>query len=165
MTHDELVDYVMAMDGRMSRMLKVGTVEDVTPGEQKARIRMGGSDDEPFLGPSVPYSQAAVGLTVHTPVTKGQQMLMISPGGDFRQGGLIPLTFSDENKSPSAKGDENVVTFGQATITLRGNQLNVKLGGLNVDLSTDGATISIGGTTFKLSSGGIEATASKYDWK
>jgi phage baseplate assembly protein V len=62
--------------------------------------------------PWVPYGQIAGKYKQHRPPTVGQQLWMMSPDGEFRQAMVLPMTWSDDNKSPSEKGDEHVTTFG-----------------------------------------------------
>ena len=144
------------IERRFDGMVKQGTVAEVDPKAGTVRIRYGGTDDEPFLSPPVPYAQTAGALKVHAPPSKGQQMTVLSGSGDFRQGLAVPMTWSDSNKSPSEKGDENVLTFGSATVELRGDEIVVKVPRLLIDCA---------GTTFELSAAGLKAVAPDFDFK
>lgn len=53
----------------------------------------------------------------------------------------MPLTWSDANASPSVAGDENVITYGAATITLKGDSLRLDVGGSYIDISAGGIKI------------------------
>jgi phage baseplate assembly protein gpV len=110
-------------------MMRHGTVEQVDAKKQRLRIRLGeGDEGAPFLGPWVPYAQIAGDLKLHAPPSKGQQMTMLNPTGDFRQAVAIPLTWSDRNQSPSEKPDEHVLTFGSVRVTLKESELEFKVG-------------------------------------
>lgn len=143
------------IERRQDGMVKQGTVAEVDPKAGTVRIRYGGTDEEPFLSPPIPYTQTAGALKVHAPPSVGQQMTVISGSGDFRQGLAVPMTWSDANKSPSEKGDENVITFGALTIEARGDELVVKIPRL---------LIECGGTTLELSGAGLRAVAPDYDF-
>jgi len=125
----ELVVRIAELERRFANMMRHGTVEQVDAKKQRLRIRLGeGDDGAPFIGPWVPYAQIAGDLKLHTPPSKGQQMTMLNPTGDFRQAVAIPLTWSDRNQSPSEKPDEHVLTFGSVRVTLKESELEFKVG-------------------------------------
>lgn len=146
----DLFARVADLERRLSRMVTEGTVHpgSTDPKAGTTRLRIGGSDDAPFLSPPVRYAQVAGALKLHSPPSDGQQMTIFSPGGDMSQGTALPMSWSDANKSPSDKGDEHVMTFGEVTVTLKGSSVLVQ----------------VGGTSFELSTGGIKAVASDYQW-
>lgn len=137
-----------ALEKRVAGMVRHAPVEEVNSGEGWARFNLGEGDNGPLLSDKVAYAQIAGGLKLHAPPTKGQQMTIFAPGGDMRQAVALPMTWSDQNKSPSDKADENVLTFGAVKIVLKG----------------DSVTVTVGGTSFEISSGGIRATADDYQF-
>ncbi len=141
----ELFARVGELERRYSSTIKHGTVAEVDPGKQLVRLKMGGTDAEPFVGPWVPYAQIAGALKVHTPPSAGQQMTIFAPGGDFRQAVALPMTWSNSNPSPSDKGDEHVLTFGSVRIDLKGQSLKLTVGGVSLTISGDGFAFE-GGT-------------------
>jgi hypothetical protein len=94
-------------------------------------------------------------------------MTVLNGSGDFRQGLALPMTWSDSNKSPSEKGDENVLTFGNFRIELRGDELRITVGGFIVSLTADGAFFTVGGITHAISGNGVETKGGtvKHDEK
>jgi len=137
-----------ALEKRVAGMIRHAPVEEVNPAEGWVRFDLGEGDNGPLLSPKVLYAQIAGGLKAHTPPTKGQQMTIFAPGGDMRQAVALPMTWSDQNKSPSDKGDENVLTFGSVTVVLKGESVKV----------------TVGGTSFEIYSDGIRATAADYQF-
>lgn len=135
---DELVARIGDLERRTRNMFRHGTVAEVDAANGTVRLKIGEKDGKPFLSPAIPQAQFAGALKVHSPASVGQQMTLISPNGDFRQAVALPMTWSDQNASPSDKADENVLTFGSATITLRGDSLVVSVGGSSVTISGDG---------------------------
>lgn len=132
----DLIARVADLERRHAGQFRHGTVEEVDAAKQRCRLKLGeGEDGTPFLGPWVPYAQLAGAMKAHVPVSKGQQMTLMSPTGDFRQAIAVPFTFSESNPSPSDKADENVMTYGSWTITLKENDLIVK--GPNVKVEAD----------------------------
>ncbi|MBB4042016.1 hypothetical protein GGR34_003701 [Microvirga flocculans] len=103
---------VAELKRRFENSQRVGVVKEVDPAKGRVRLQVGGTDGEPFLTPWVPYAQVAGDLKIHSPPSIGQQMILICPDGDFRQGMALPFTFSKQNPSPSDKGDEHVTEFG-----------------------------------------------------
>ena len=164
MEYDELIRRVVELERRLASQIRNGTVHSVDPVAKTARLRIGGTDDDPFLSPPVPYAQTAGALKIHTPPSIGQPMTMLSPSGDHRQASLIPATWSDANPSPSDKGDEHILTFGSVKIAVRGTQVRLDIGGASLDVTDSKMTLTVGGTSVELSGGGLAANASGYDW-
>ena len=141
----ELALRVAELERRLSDIFRHGTVEQVDAQKQLARIRLGqDAEGKPFIGPWVPYAQIAGALKLHTPPSVGQQMTMLNPTGDFRQAVALPMTWSDQNPSPSDKQNEHVLTFGSVRIELKGESLKITVGGHSVEISSSG-TVFTGG--------------------
>ncbi|MEE9923976.1 MAG: phage baseplate assembly protein V [Brucella anthropi] len=151
----EMAARIADLERRMNSIVRHGTVAEVDPAKGAVRVQIGGTDDKPFLSPWLPYGQVAGALKVHSPPSVGQQMTVVSPTGDFRQAVAMPMTWSDKNASPSNKGDENVLTFGDAKIELRGGEIIV---------TVPRFLIRCGGTMFELTGNGIRAVASDYQF-
>ncbi len=140
---------LVALEERVAKTFNFGKVTKVDPKTRRARMRLGGEDDKPYLSPEIPYAQTAGALKFHNPPSEGQQVMMISPDGDHRLAVMIPMTFSDDNPSPSEKGDEHVATFGDVTITMKGNEFTAKRGELEVSLGSDNKVTVKGPAVFK----------------
>jgi phage baseplate assembly protein gpV len=144
----ELASRVADLERRFSGVMRHGTVEEVDPGKQIVRVKFGeDKDGKPFLSPWVPYAQIAGALKVHTPPTKGQQMTTMSPTGDWMQAVALPMHWSDQNPSPSSNGDENVLTYGNVRITVKDDLVQINVGGVSVNISSDGVAITGGKVT------------------
>lgn len=126
---------------RLDNMHKHGRVEEVDAKARTVRLRIGGTDDQPLLSPHIPYAQFAGALKVHTPPSKGQQMTLLSPTGDFRQAIAMPFTWTNSNPSPSEKPDENVMTFGDWRLTLDGEKLEATKGETTLRLTGESAHV------------------------
>lgn len=139
----ELVLRVSELERRLANIFRHGTAEQVDPEKQLVRMRLGeDANGQPFVGPWVPYAQIAGALKVHTPPSQGQQLTMLNPTGDMRQAIAMPMTWSEANPSPSTKGDEHVLTFGNVRIDLKGGSLKITVGGHSVEISGDGTVFS-----------------------
>lgn len=112
------------------RALRVGPVE-VVDAERGFRIKLGaGEDGRPFLSPFYPHPESGGATSTWAPLSKGQIVGVINPGGDPRRGIIIRGGFSGSNPPPSQNLDENVVTFGGVKITI------AKDGGVTIDAAT-----------------------------
>lgn len=144
----ELLNRVNELERRVSGLMRHGTVHEVDPAKQVMRLRLG--DDvkgQPFLSPWIPYAQIAGALKVHTPPSVGQQYTAMSPTGDWQQAVGVPLTWSNDNPSPSDKGDEHVLTFGQVKVTIKEQLLQIEVGSTKWELIPAG---------FRQTGGGME---------
>ncbi len=156
----EIAARVAELERRVAGVMRHGVVAEVDPEKQRVRLDFGPSHggEGKFLSPWVPYAQFSGALKVHTPPTVGQQLTAMSPTGDFRQAVAIPLTHSDQNPSPSGAGDQNVVTYGNVTMTVANDLVQVKVGGLTFELTGAKAEITVGGVAFKVSGSGVDIT-------
>jgi phage baseplate assembly protein gpV len=155
----ELASRVAELERRFSGTMRHGTVEEVDPAKQIVRLKFGKDvDGKPFLSPWVPYAQIAGALKVHTPPTKGQQFTLLSPTGDWQQAVALPLTWSDNNKSPSGNGDENVLTYGNVRATIKDDLTQVLVGGTEFEITSDLVKIKVGGVEVKISGDGVAIT-------
>lgn len=148
---------------RFDGLVRQGTVHSVDAKNGTVRVRIGGTDDDPVLSPSIPYSQTAGALKVHSPPSIGQQMTVLSGSGDFRQGLAVPMTWSDKNGTPSDKGDENVITYGNFRAELRGDELLITIGGFSISMKESGATFTVGGVTHAITATGVSTLGGKVE--
>ncbi|MCR6672198.1 baseplate assembly protein [Devosia ginsengisoli] len=113
------------------RALRVGPVAVVDP-EKGFRIKLGdGADGQPYLSPFYPHPESGGATSTWAPLSEGQIVGVINPGGDPRRGVLLRGGFSDANPPPSQSLDENVLRFGQVKLTIG------KDGALTIDAATN----------------------------
>lgn len=134
---------IAALERRVAGMIRHGRVAEVNAAEGWVRLDLGPGDDGPYLSPKVPYGQFAGALKVHTPPSVGMNMTLISPTGDTRQAIALPMTWSDQNASPSDSAAENVVTFGDVRMTLADDGVRIEVGGF--ELLVSGAGLAMAG--------------------
>ncbi|WP_244521401.1 phage baseplate assembly protein V [Bauldia litoralis] len=144
----EIIARVAELERRIAGMVRHGTVEEVDPARHRVRLNFGNDvDGDPFLSPWIPYAQVAGALKIHAPPSKGQQFSLLAPAGDWQQGVALPFTWSNQNPSPSESGNENVLTFGDARISVKDDRLAIDVGGVALNITGDGVTISGGEVT------------------
>jgi phage baseplate assembly protein gpV len=158
----ELAARIAELERRFSGVMRHGTVEEVDAGKQRVRLNFGKDmGGEPFLSPWVPYAQIAGALKVHTPPSKGQQFTALSPNGDWQQAVALPMTWSDQNKSPSSKGDENVLTYANVTVTIKDDLSKVVVGAASLNVASAAVTIKVGGVNVEITDAGVAITGGK----
>lgn len=114
-------------------------------GRWLVRLKIGGTDHEPFLSPWIPYSSAnggPQGLNVHHVPATGEQLTMLSPAGDFRQAVAVPLFWSDDHPAPSDKANALVVTHSLFRLEIESGVLTVECEKFNL-IGRDGNVISM----------------------
>ena len=129
------------------RKLRVGKVTDVDTKKHLYRQEIGVDDEgNPVKSPWRPYSQEAGKRKRHSPPSVGQQMLLVSPGGDFSQGVGIPWGWSNDNPSPSTD-DDQVETFGSVKIRNDGKGFSISIGEVSLSVSSAGVAFKGGKVT------------------
>lgn len=141
---------ISELERRLENSARQGKVAEVDPEKGLARLEVGVDGGKPQLGPWVRYAQMAGALKVHTPPTVGQTYMQVAPGGDFEQAVLLPLGWSESNKSPGKTADPVGTygalkfTVGTDTLTLSVPKLLLECGGSTFELTGDGLTLAAG---------------------
>lgn len=144
----ELAARIAELERRFSGVMRHGTVEEIDTARHRVRLNFGKDiEGRHFLSPWVPYAQVAGALKVHTPPSKGQQFTALSPNGDWQQAVAIPMTWSNQNASPSNAGNEHVLTFGGVRLTVCEQSLEAQVDGVTLKVTSDGVTITGGKVT------------------
>ena len=163
--HADLAAAHQDLKDRHERMFRPGTVASVDPNAHTYRHVLGLDENgNQILSPPRPYSQHAGQLKLHNPPSVGQQMLLISPDGDFEQGIGMPYGWSNANASPSTSGSTIAGIFAGISFSLNGSALaltaNVTLTGnltQTGNLSVSG-NVGASGGTFQHNSHDVGAT-------
>ena len=158
----ELASRVAELERRFSGAMRHGTVEEIDAARQRVRLNFGKDvDGKPFLSPWVPYAQIAGALKVHTPPSKGQQFTLLSPAGDWQQAVALPMTWSDQNQSPSSKGDENVLTYGNVKVKIKDDLVQVDVSGTEFEITSGRVLIKVGGVAVEITRSGVAIIGGK----
>lgn len=138
----DLLMRIADLEYRIANMSQFAPVHSVDAASGTCRLRLGGSDTEPVLSASIRYSQQMGALSIHTPPSPGQQMLLIQNAGNAEQAVAIPFSQSNKAPSPSTNADENVISYGDYTLTLRDDGLHIR--GPNVTVESE--NVALGGS-------------------
>lgn len=123
--------------------LKVGPVEQVDA-KKGYRLKLGeGPDGQPFLSPWYPHPESGGATGTWAPLSKGQIVGVINPGGDPRQGVLIRGGFSGVNPPISESLGENKFQFAGATITVSNGEVTITAGKVTIegDVQINGSSL------------------------
>jgi phage baseplate assembly protein gpV len=121
----QLLREVAELKRIMPNIVKRGVVYEVDAKKWRVRLNYAAEGEAPILGPWIPWREHGGAFKSWFPPSVGQLAVTFNPVGDQRQGEAWPIGFSDQNKQPSEKGDENVITFGPWRISLDGNALSI----------------------------------------
>jgi hypothetical protein len=105
-----LIHTVAELQKQMSNMVRMGTVHEVKSGgrERKMRIKLGeGEDGKPILGPWQHSASDRGGHAEEEQFKKGQNVVMISPAGDFRQAHVMPAAENNQRGRPDHATDDS----------------------------------------------------------
>lgn len=143
----QLLSRIAEVERKLDSMFRHGPVQErrKIDGRWFVRLKIGGTEQEPFLSPWIPYSSAnggPEGLNVHRVPAKGEQLTMLSPAGDFRQAVAVSLFWSDNHPAPSDKAEALVVTHPLFRLEIENGVLTIECERLNL-VGRDGSGISM----------------------
>lgn len=141
--HDVIVG--MALDVAMLKTafgnaIKAGPVAEVDKAKGY-RIRLGGSDEKPFLSPWYPHPETG---KTSVPLKVGQVVGIINPSGDPRKGFLLRGGYSADHASPNEDMAANVFSDAGVTVKVANGALTIAAGGVTVEISGAGLTVNGG---------------------
>ena len=127
----EALTRIAEIERKIDNLFRHGPVAErkKIEGRWFVRMRIGGSDEEPFLSPWVPYvspNGGPEGLNVHRVPKEGEQLTLLSPAGDFQQGVATSLFWSDKHPPPSDDPDAVVITHPKFKLTLKDGNLTIE---------------------------------------
>ena len=137
----EVLTRVAELERKLDSMFRHGPVHErkKIEGRWFVRLKVGGTGDEPFLSPWIPYSSAnggPQGLNVHRVPAEGEQLTMLSPAGDFRQAVATSLFWSDDHPPPSEDEDAVTITHPKFRLDLKDGTLKIETSE-NVDIKSN----------------------------
>ncbi|MFN7156626.1 MAG: phage baseplate assembly protein V, partial [Acidovorax sp.] len=153
---------------RMENLARVGTVEEVRT-TKPARVRIRSGDMVTNWLPWVAGRAGGAAGAMWWPPVKGEQVLMLAPGGDLNNAMVLPGAFSD--KMPQ-NGDNPAMfrmDFGGGAYmehdAINGNfrleamaSIHIQCMGSSITISEDGITMQGAGGTATLNSEGLKVT-------
>jgi len=134
------------IDRRMQGLVRIGVVTAVDASAARARVSLGGEAVSAWL----PWlAERAATISVWAPVSVGEQVLVLAPGGDTAQGVIVGSLFSAARAAPSTDAAEHRLQLGDASISVRDGAIEISAGGTVVTIGGGGmgvnATVSVSG--------------------
>jgi phage baseplate assembly protein gpV len=151
---DGLRRRITELERRQRGQMRTGVVDEVDPGNGRARVRLLDSDP-PFVTGWIPWSEPTAGANrTHNPPSVGQQVMLFSESGDLHDAVIHGSLNSTAHPRPSGAGDEHVLlAVGDARIAVSGggSSLALTVGGVTLTLTSaglvvDGGQVSHNGT-------------------
>jgi phage baseplate assembly protein V len=138
----EMVRRIADLERRLDNSVIHGTVDQVDYDKGVYRVR-----DGEFLTPWLPMTEMAGLASSWNPLEKGQQVRVISPGGEIgEQSWLTPGGYRDKFPAPSKDGKAVVRTVGDKTrVTERTDHIEHKVGGASINIYEDRIELKVGG--------------------
>lgn len=146
--HEQIGDLYHRV-GELSRQYqnkeRTGTVVRTDYKNKKYRVQLLDDDGtgNPYLTPWIQMREAAAGKNkTHMPLSLGEQVALVSQSGDLRDAEITHSLASDENPTPSDRGDEYILSeVGKATVKVTdgGDKVVFECGKSRLTL-TDGVT-------------------------
>jgi len=142
------------MERRMANTVRHGKVMEVNHATRRVRVKSGEIETDWIPWPA---GRAAAGKRRWDPPEVGEQVTMLSPGGDFRQAVVIPGVYqteydapsSDPNKDTTEYGDGTVIEYDRGTHTLRAD-----LGDSKMTMTREAVVIEIGAAKVTMTASG-----------
>lgn len=129
---------------RLQCLIRIGRVTTVDPAKARVRVTFGGDSDSDWL----PWlAQRAGVISEWAPPRVGEQVLVVSPGGETNQAVVIGSLFSTGDPAPSNDGEE----------------YRVEIGGSSFSMTPDRITLSSNGSTLELDAAGIRLNGARID--
>jgi len=159
---DAIERRLVEQDQRLARMIMPGKVAEVDAERYRVRLELGidAETGNAVLSPWVKWQSAAAGqVRDWTPPSVGEAMLLLSPSGTIGTGSRAMFgTFDDDHPPPTNAGNTRMWSFGDATVTFKGDALTLKVGDAEVTLTGTRITVAVGGAGFELSADELAMT-------
>lgn len=146
MSHDpDLVRVILGLQADIAALkrqvngVRFGTVRKVDTDAARAQLLLSDAQGREFLSPLRPWAELSGAEKSWRPPSEGQQMMMIAPHGDMRQGVIVPLTFSDAEPAPSSDAQARILSqYGAGRLLFDGGGDRAELAAPRVDLGGGG---------------------------
>jgi phage baseplate assembly protein gpV len=128
---------VNRQEARLNNMFREATVKSADYSKGLAIVDAHGVETK-----EVPWMEPAGDIVEWTPLSAGQRVMLVSPGGQVGRAFIIPGGYTDSVQQPHDKGAEK----------------RIKIGGSQVTISASGFLFEAGGTTFSMTAAGFAQT-------
>lgn len=147
------------IERRTANAIRYGTVLAVDHANARVRIKSGEIETA-----WLPWStgRASPAKRRWDPPAVGEQVVVLSPGGDMRQGVVLTGVFQQSAGAPSASADKDTTVYGDGTVVeydrAAGALAVTFSGGNGLRMTSAEARFKFGGMTAVITSAGITVT-------
>ena len=150
----QLEKVVNRQEVRLNNMFREGSVKEVDYSKGLAVVDAHGVESK-----EVPWMEPAGDIVEWTPVSQGQRVMLVSPGGQSGRGFIIPGGYTDSVPQPHTEGATKRIKIGATQHTLSTDGLVLEVGGATMNFGSDGLAITVGGATLNFSGEGLTISA------
>ena len=136
---------------RMNNLFREGEVVSVDEKSYTAIVEAHGVESKPS-----PWLQQAGEINEWTPLSKGQRVVLVSPGGDMGRSFIIPGGFTDDVNQPDDTPGQKRVKIGKAVVTHSKDGVIVDVDGAKFTHTKDGWVFEIGGEKLEFTKDGLK---------
>lgn len=154
------MDQATELHRRLNNLAIIGTVAEVDTQAARCRVEIGELETD-----WLPWLTARAGADKDWwPLSVGEQVMVLSPGGDPAQGIVLPAIYSDQKPAPDNRAHTRRITFADGTRITYDNQAKTLtaecVGKITVLAESDIAvTSNAGDITATAAQGDIQCTA------
>lgn len=134
----------------MNNLFREGEVVSVDEKNYTAIVQAHGVESKPS-----PWLQQAGEINEWTPLSKGQRVVLVSPGGDMGRSFIIPGGFTDDVKQPDDTPGQKRVKIGNAVVTQSKDGVDIDVDGAKFTQTKDGWVFQVGGETLRFTRDGL----------
>ncbi len=147
------------IERRLAAVVRDGTVMAVDHARRMVRVRSGEIETT-----WLPWTagRAGAGKRRWDPPEVGEQVVMISPGGDLRLARVLPGAYSDAHDAPSSDGNKDVTEYGDGTVLeydRATHTLRADLGDSRITASRTEVLLQVGDVRLSVTAAGVAITA------
>jgi phage baseplate assembly protein V len=121
------------MNRRLLQIVRIGVIQEIDYSKAKARVKVGDN----LTGWRLWISLSKAWM----PPTVGDQVVVLSPNGDFEQSVIMPALYSNKKPAPSDEEEEIMFKFSENShvcFDSKLEKLTVKIGPQTMDFSALG---------------------------
>ena len=152
-------DYSLGeLSRQIANLIRVGEVIDKDfsdPDAPRVKVAVSG-----FESDWLPFGADRAGHTkTWSPLSVGEQVLILSPYGDLGQAVIVCSLYSESNPAPSSGGNVEKTVFHDGTIISYdsvSHTLNATIGGTTITADRGQIALGVGGVTFVITAGGLD---------
>jgi phage baseplate assembly protein V len=124
---------------RLTGIVRLGQVVEVDTVTARARVSLGGEAESAWL----PWAAARAGVVSEwSPLAVGEQVVVVSPGGESNQGVIVGSLFSAANGAPSSDGGAYRIEIGGSSLTMTAESIIFESNGSSLVLDAAGVRVT-----------------------